>query len=356
MASTLPAVPVRPTLSRSRNLSPWAHWMARLAATETEDPLPADRDAIPAWRSRVRDRLLALVGPDPESVPLELEVLDVADAGAYRRESVIFDTEDTMSVPAFMLVPHARESEPPGPAVLAIHGHGAGKAMVCGLDGGDPARRAEIDGYHADYARRLAEHGYVVLAPDLRGFGERRDRLPPGKDACDLDLVHAYAAGANPLALNLWDLRRCLDVLDAHPLVDTDRIGVVGLSYGGTCTLFLAALDERVRAAVVSGFFSSWRTAHTVPANLCGSQVLPGMLGRLEHVDLGALVAPRPLLVESGTDDPLFPVDTARAEIARLRRVYAALDAPEAIAHDVFEGPHRWHGADVHRFLDRHLR
>src|ERR1700688_5169615 len=90
-------------------------------------------------------------------------------------------------------------------------------------------------------------------------------------------------------------------------------------------TLLLAAWDERVAAAVVSGFFSSWAEAHKMPWNMCGSQVLPGMLGQLEHVDLGALVAPRPLLIESGTGDDLFPVPIASAQARRLRVVDGAL-------------------------------
>jgi hypothetical protein len=130
---------------------------------------------------------------------------------------------------------------------------------------------------------------------------------------------------------------------------------MVGLSYGATITLFLAALDERVRAAVVSGYFTSWSAAHRVPWNLCGSQVLPGMLDAIDHVGLGALVAPRPLLIESGTEDLIFPVDAAREEVARLRTVYGALGATEALEHDVFEGGHRWHGERAYSFLDQHL-
>ena len=71
-----------------------------------------------------------------------------------------------------------------------------------------------------------------MLAPDLRYFGERADRNPPDHYGCDLNLVHAVAAGANPLAQNLWDLARALDVLEQHPLVDPQRIAMVGLSYG----------------------------------------------------------------------------------------------------------------------------
>lgn len=328
--------------------------MLRLDGIEPHDPIPVDggAPAVLAWRDRCRARLAGLLGPWPDRVPLELEVLESVDCGGYRRERVVFDSEATMSVPAFLLVPHARRA--PGPAVLAQHGHGPGKSEVCGVD--DDASREAITEHHGDYAHQLASRGYVVLAPDLRCFGERADWSPPEKYLCDLNLVHAYAAGVSPLTQNLWDLARALDVLERHPLVDPARIGMVGLSYGATCTLFLAACDGRVRASVVSGYFSSWKAAHRVPWNLCGSQVLPGMLGELEHVDLGALVAPRPMLVESGSEDPLFPVGVARRELAELRRVYEALEAPpEALVHDAFEGGHRWHGDLAYPFLEHWL-
>ena len=207
-----------------------------------------------------------------------------------------------------------------------------------------------------DYAHVLASLGYVVLAPDLRGFGERRDWMPDDKYHCDWDLVCATMAGINPLERNLWDLHGALDVLVAHPLVDPARVAAAGLSYGGTSTLFLAALDDRVRAAVVSGYLASWKAAHTVPWNMCGSQVMPGQLGAVEHLDVAALIAPRPLLVESGTEDMIFPVAAARATVESLRRVYRELGAPDdALVHDVFDGDHQWHGAEVPAFLGRWL-
>jgi dienelactone hydrolase len=163
-------------------------------------------------------------------------------------------------------------------------------------------------------------------------------------------------AGIVPHQRNLWDLQRALDVLAGHPLVDDRRIGAAGLSYGATCTLFLAAVDERVRASVVSCYLSSWRAAHTVPWNMCGSQILPGQIGTLEHVDVASLVAPRALLAESGVDDLIFPVEAARETVASLRQVYAALGAPDdALVHDVFDGGHMWHGTMVNDFFARWL-
>lgn len=324
--------------------------MVRLQQVQLVDPFPAaeagDPRAVLAWRRRGAARLDELLGRLPEGVPLELETLESVRCDGYVRHAVVFDTEETMSVPAYLLVPDGATE--PGPAVLAIHGHGPGKSLVVGLE--------HTEAPNGDYARQLAQRGYVVLAPDLRCFGERADWNPPDHYACDTNLVHAVMEGWNPLTQNLWDLARSLDVLESHDLVDPGRLGVVGLSYGATMTLFLAAWDPRVAAAVVSGYFSSWAEAHKMPWNMCGSQVLPGMLGQLEHLDLAALVAPRPLLIESGLHDDLFPAAVATEEVSKLRRVYEALEAPaHRVVHDVFEGGHQWHGDEAYPFLERFL-
>jgi dienelactone hydrolase len=329
-----------------RNYSPWAYWMLRLAGTSRPDPLPVDDlSQFGAWRDRCRDRLAGLLGPMPEGVAPRFEVLSEEPAEGYCRQKVVFDTEPTMSVPAYLLIPDERAAA--GPAVVAVHGHGPGKAAVCGVE--------PTEAPNGDYAVQLVRRGFVVLAPDLRCFGERRDWNPPDHYACDTNLVHALMAGVSPLSQNLWDLMCCVDVLQAHPLVDPGRVGAAGLSYGGTLSLFLAAWDDRVKAAVVSGYLSSWADSHKVPWNMCGSQVLTGVLGQLEHVDLGAMVAPRPLLVETGTEDMIFPLAAAQAAVRDLGKVYAHAGAAAALEHDVFTGGHHWHGARAYPFLQRWL-
>ena len=317
--------------------------MLRLAATTHVDPVRLDD--LDAWRERCRSRLGTLLGPMPAPVPPDLEVVEVTACDGYRREKIVFDSEETMAVPAYLLIPDDRRGA--GSAVLAVHGHGPGKSVVCGLE--------TTEAPNGDYAVQLVRRGHLVMAPDLRCFGERADWNPPDHYACDTNLVHAVMAGSSPMTQNLWDLARALDVLADHPLVDPRRMGAAGLSYGATMTLLLAAWDDRVAAAVVSGFFSSWAEAHKMPWNMCGSQVLAGMLGQLEHVDLAALVAPRPLLVETGTRDLLFPQAASEASVAEVRAVYSELGCSDRLVHDVFEGDHQWHGTLALPFLDRWL-
>jgi hypothetical protein len=83
--------------------------------------------------------------------------------------------------------------------------------------------------------------------------------------------------------------------------------------------------------------------------------VLFDMLGQLEHEDLGALIAPRPLLIESGTHDDLFPVATATETVRRTRLVYDHDGVGDRLGHDVFEGEHQWHGVAALPFLDHWL-
>jgi dienelactone hydrolase len=335
-----------PLAPPERNFSPWYQVVTRLAATVEADPLPfGDPAALDGWRGRFAGRLDEALAPWPERVPLRTEIDDGVAADGYRRHRLVFDSEDAMSVPAYLLVPDDRRT--PGSGVLAVHGHGPGKSRICGLE--------PDDGPGADYAAELARRGHVVLAPDLRCFGERLDWNPEDHYACDTNLVHQVMAGWSPLTQNLWDCARALDVLGDHPMVDPSLLGVVGFSYGGTISLFLAACDPRVAAAVVSGYFSSWAAAHRMPWNMCGSQVLAGMPAAMEHVDVGALVAPRPMFVETGREDLLFPVAAAERSVERLRPVYAHLGDPDHLVHEISEGEHRWYGRGAYAFLAEHL-
>jgi dienelactone hydrolase len=299
---------------KHRNFSPWAYWRMRV-------------DSATAPPVITRARLVQLLGRLPVLVDPDLEVLGVEQREGYRVERIVFDAEAAMSVPALLFVPDGADDGEPRPAVLAVHGHGTTKETI-------------------PYPPRLAAAGMVVLAPDLRGFGERADWTPDDHYHCDADLVNGVLVGTTPFAQNLWDMARCIDVLQALPYVDPDRIGACGWSYGGTITLFLSAWDERVAAALVSCAVASIASSHRVPWNFCGSQVLPGMADELDHAALVALIAPRPLIAENAEDDLIFPLGAARSTLEQAAAAYRDAGAPDGIQLFVIGGDHRFDGTD----------
>jgi dienelactone hydrolase len=344
-------------------------WTYHLRCLDDLQPVPRPEDhivdgtSLRSWQENFRAALAERLGPRPERVTLDLEREPVSRAGdeGFTRHRVVYASERHLDVPAWLLVPD--DATAPAPALLAVHGHGPdgwtyehGRDTVVGPVPADPEAGAALERQGTTFGADLARAGFVVLAPDLRGFGERWDGWTDDHRLCDLELAQALARGSLPLSGNLWDLHVALDVLQAEPVVDSSRIGVVGFSYGGTLALLLAALDERVGAVVASGAFSDPRVAARVPFNLCGAQVLPGMLADIDHVGLGAAIAPRALFVENGEADLLWPAPAATMAAARLAQVYAAVGASDRFAATTFDGPHRWHGAGVARFLHDHLR
>ena len=326
------------------------------AATGASLRLPDSPAAWQRWRPQALERVRQALAPWPDQVPLAAEETARHDAGDHWRIRVLYDSDAFTTVPAWLLLP---KDLPPGerrPALLCAHGHGRGKDDPAGvIDPELPAeeRQRQEEGLHRqnyDYARQFVRRGYVCLAPDWRGFGERQ---PPAewvrgrRDPCNvLYLAYGYL-GFQLLALDLWDGMRGIDYLQSRPEVDPERIGCVGLSFGGTMTTYLTALDERIKAAVVACYFSTVRhDALTMRgrANTCGNQYLRDLLTFGDISTVAGLIAPRPLLAESGEYDDCFVLDDALRCYAEVRQVYTAADAADRLQHDVFPGPHAFSG------------
>jgi len=228
---------------------------------------------------------------------------------------------------------------------------------LVGLTETGKPRRAGV-GYQRDFALQAVRAGFVTLVFDQMGFGRRRDfkfmrryRLESG---CDQPTKNALHLGLTMTGLRVWDACRLLEFLQDRPEVDPDRIGIVGISGGGLVAQFAAALDDGFKAACVSGYCN--RFADSILAiHHCIDNYVPDLAALADNDDIACLIAPRPLLIQAGTKDPLFPIQATRAAVAKLRRCYAVAGAPKALAVDFFEGGHQFRGRKVWPFFTRHL-
>jgi len=341
---------LRTDLPAGHNLSLW-HYYNDLAALPPTMGLADDtRGGWLGWRATFGERLRCLLGPIDPTVPADPVPVSAEDVGDYRRERLLLRTEENMSVPVWLLTP----ASPNGAGIVAIHGHGYKYGETLGLYGGDAQAEQSIERHNYQYAARYAELGYTVINPDLRNFGARHDEETYRRDSCDLSGLRLQQFGINLVAQQLRDLRACLDYLGRLDGVDPDRIGATGLSYGGRLTMYLAALDQRVRCAVASGALNLFRERLTIDSS-CGAQFVAGLLACADTPEVYGLIAPRPLLLELGTGDGTSPELFAMEAWARIERIYRAAEAEERLDIDIFEAGHRYSGAKAFDWFHRWL-
>lgn len=284
------------------------------------DPLPV------SWKTLSEERLPASEGEEALTrLHIEYDAPPAAQADAPER------------VTAYLLIPDSAHQRP-APAALAPHPtHRRGKDVVS-IHGVGPNR---------DYGWELARRGYVVLAPDIIGSGER---LAPGEDYGDTAGFYRRNPGWTIIGRMLVDHRQGVDLLAALPEVDGSRIVAIGHSLGGYNSVFLAGLDDRIRATVSSCGTSMWagdpnpgrwfRGQPFIHLPRLGDDYDAGAMP-FEWHEIAALVAPRPLLIFSTREDDCFPhYGSIAAGMAEVRRLYAALDHPQDFEFLLGSGGH----------------
>ncbi|MFE5320548.1 dienelactone hydrolase family protein [Paenibacillus sp. NPDC056579] len=315
------------------------------------------------WQERkteVRVRLLEAMGGATDAMagadlkPVVLESVEMKD---YIMERVAFTTTEDLRIPSYVLIPKRLEHK--APAVIAWHGHGYGSKEIVGLNPDGTADEGE-PGIHKHFAVQLVRRGMVVLAPEIIGFGDRRLAADRGKDPRKSSSCFALASrlllhGQTLAGLRIAEAMRSLDYLLSREEVDPERIGCMGFSGGGLIASLSAALDERIKAVVLCAFTSTSRGS-LLAMNHCIDNYLPSILRYADLPELIGLIAPRALFVESGQEDPLFPVSSVLDALSVLERIYKEEDAAERLGADLFPGKHEISGRQGYDWLARRLR
>lgn len=319
------------------------------------------------WKKCTRTKLRKLTGLnklkrcDLNACMLEKEELEHE---SFTREKWVIQTEEDVWMPFYLLKPK-RTLLDKNPVVIATHGHGSGgKLATAGiqdvLEVRDVSQRQNYT-----YGVEMARKGFYVFCPDARGFGERRERnkqgeLPEFYMGCSCrELSHmAIGLGLTVTGLWVWDLMRLVDYIKTRPDCNGEKIGCMGLSGGGLQSLWLAALDDRIAFTAVSGYFYGYKDSLLEMNQNCCCNYVPGLWECLDMGDIGALIAPRPLVIESGTQDPLNGkrgIENVLEQVAVTRKAYRLFHKNELLIHDIFDGKHRWNGAEVYRVAKMYL-
>lgn len=324
-----------------------------------------------AWKRKARREVLERLHYAPPKCDPRPEIVSRVDCDGYVRETVYFNTTPDVRVPAFVLIP--KQARFPAPAIVALHDHGGfyfwGKEKLVEDAAEHPVLTEFKRRYYAgnSIAASLARQGYVVIVIDMFYWGERRmllesdpadwrerpKEIPAERIAAfnqragqSEQLVGRtiYAAGFTWPGVMFWDDIRTVDYLLTRPEVDHKRIGCVGLSVGGLRSCHLAALDDRIKAAVVVGWMTSFpaQLKRHIVNTIGHSMLVPGLYRTLDYPDVASLALPSALLVINGSKDTLFDPDGVRTAFDKLTACFRKAGVPEKLRLRLYDTPHEF--------------
>ena len=345
-----------------RNLSP-QHMFEQMALEHTPQHRFSEGQDFAAWKQEALPKVLATIGNHPERPDLNPQLLAEWEHDGLIKQRWLIDVHKHIAATFLVNIPKGLSKGEKRPAILCWHGHGPfGKEPVMGNDS-SVEMREQIAQHGYNYGHEMAKAGFVTFAIDWIGGGERSDGNKPnwraqqaaGRDWCNIYYLHATMFGMTSLSVNVTHGKAATDFACSLPQVDADRLGVMGLSGGGTMTVWSALCDERFKAVEIICYSDLWAHFGMRDTNYCGMQVAPGLYSLVDLPDLQGLIAPRPLLVDVGAYDSCFRVDTALACFEQVRKIYGAAGIEDKLELDLAPTEHGWPNNKSSAFFSKHL-
>jgi len=257
-----------------------------------------------------REKLYALMGDLPaRNLPITSRTVTIDENSDFITENLILSLNGTEEVPAYFTRP--KNGNEPYPVILFSHSHGGRYHM-----GKNELLSPAPYGYPVSYAKAMADRGIACLAIDHWCFGERSGRTETST------FKSMLWKGQVMWGMMVYDSLRAVDYLVSRGDVDASRIGATGISMGSTMSIWVAALDTRIKTCVdlcCLTDYDEFEREGSLDAHGIYYYV-PSLTKHFSMADICALIAPRPHLSTAGIYDNLTPVPG-------LEKIKKALDA-----------------------------
>ena len=296
------------------------------------------KEKFSAWQNRARKKLTGLLGLPFEKCEEKFQVEYQESRGTFNETRFIFQSEEGFYIPCHFLSP--KSASGPLPLVICLQGHSTGMHISLGRPK-YPGDRKTISGGDRDFAIRAIKEGCCALVMEQRCFGELGG-TKKGPD-CHVSSMAALLIGRTSIGERVWDLQRALDLtLKNFPEADGNKIICTGNSGGGTTTFFASCLEQRIGYSMPSSCFCSFDECIGAMHH-CSCNFIPGIRQFFDMGDLAGLIAPRPLVIVSGIEDPIFPQAGVQKAFQEARRMYEGAGAAEKIKLVTGKGGHRFY-------------
>lgn len=279
---------------------------------------------IKAWQRNLRRKMLELLAMPDWRGPLKPVTLWTKQHQLGTIEKIAFTCEPGSDAVAYMCLP--KNAAPPYTCVICVQGHCSGIHLCVNLTR-DESQWTDLP-IDKCQALHLMKHGLAALCIEQRGLGQRTELLQPseGQKGCPTAALQGFMLGRTLIGERIFDVDRGIDYLAARGDINISRIGIQGMSSGGTTALFAAAVLPRIAFAWPQSYFCTFE--HSIMAmKHCMCNYVPHLMEWAEMPDILGLFAPRPVVIVTGNTDSIFPIKGVRKAFRQLKRIYSAAGA-----------------------------
>jgi hypothetical protein len=311
--------------------------------------------SLPDWQQRqqwIKETLHNIVGPFPQKTPLNAKVVRELKKDTYRVEHITFESQPQFFVTASLFIPSSLKKREKAPAIIYCSGHH------------NAGYRSEV---YQHVILNLVKKGFIVLAFDPVGQGERLEYFEekssksvvggPTKEH-SYPGTQAFITGSSQARYMIWDGIRAVDYLLTRSEVDPGRTGITGRSGGGTQSSYIAAFDERIKAAASECYITSFtRLLQSIGPQDAEQNFYSGISSGIDHADLLLVRAPKPSLMITTTRD-IFSIQGARETADEVSRIYKAYGQDKNFAMVEDDAPHQStpkNRETMYAFFQKHL-
>lgn len=297
-------------------------------------------DDLEAWRNTAKSKLWELMGMDKFiNVEPGFMITQEIDMGEYKEIYFTFQSEEGYYPFCCMVLPAVTTK--PLPLAICLQGHTKGMHISLGK-AKYPGDEEQFKNGDRDFAVRAIKEGYAALCIEQRGFG-----VCGGDETgtrCHIHTMANLLVGRTTIGERVWDVMKALDVVlcQFSEYIDSDRILCMGNSGGGTTTYYAACLDERIKYAMPSCSICSYDDS-IASIDHCTCNFIPHIREYFDMGDLGGLIAPKYLVIVSGKEDDIFPIEASRDTFRTIKRFYEIMGKEENATHVIGEGGHRFY-------------
>ena len=316
----------------------------RLLVKNTVPSLAYD-SVLPAYQQRVRlrEKFIELTGLDliaenSKNCPVNFCIEFERDEEKYKLIRFTFDSEVGETVPCYLVIPKLGKEK--YPVAITMQGHSTGFHNSIG-----EVKYEEDKDYQprGQFALQAAENGYIALAIEQRGMGERNTPLKKrgSHRPCQFHSMTALQLGRTILGERIWDISKAIDVLSNFKEADTDKIFITGNSGGGTVSYYAACYDERIKLSVPSCSFCPYPES-ILDIKHCTCNYIPSAFRYFDMQDLASLIVPRRLAVIAGKEDEIFPIEGVYRGFETVKQIYSDEGAEDKCRLVVTPKGHWW--------------